>query len=341
MVGLVGGYTGHIQYNVSGKLKGTSDFVVDLDWNDAATTFTGLKLNATDTASAADSKLLDLQLGGTSQFRISVSDPGIGGGGSNFALLSSLINIQNYFGSPFILNGPGANNGLKIGQSLNGFLDITSSDAGVGFKLLNGRARLSTDAANTFAQRDGTFAQEYRIYNTYTDASNYERGFIRWRNNRLEIGPEASGTGSARNLKLSGPSALSSLTFSTAGITTSDHVSISSAFRAGGNTLVAINGTYQLGFTSTSDITSTVDAGFTRDSAGVVKLTDGSTGTGYLKLIPTTVGALTAAATVGAGTKAFVTDSTSTMSSHHGQAVVGGGNNFVPVFSDGTNWIIG
>ena len=83
------------------------------------------------------------------------------------------------------------------------------------------------------------------------------------------------------------------------------------------------------------------DLGLARDSAGVLKITDGSTGTGYLKLIPTTVGALTAAATVGAGTKAFVTDSTSTLSAHHGQAVVGGGNNFVPVFSDGTNWIVG
>jgi len=65
------------------------------------------------------------------------------------------------------------------------------------------------------------------------------------------------------------------------------------------------------------------------------------TSTGLLKLIPKTVGALTAAATVGAGAKAFVTDSTSTLSSHHGQIVVGGGTNFVPVFSDGTNWIVG
>jgi hypothetical protein len=138
-IGLVNGPTGSIQFNQAGALNGTSDFSTTLNWNNAATTFTGLKLNVTDTASAADSKLLDLQRAGVSA------------------------------------------------------------------------ASVSTD----------------------------------------------------------------------------------------------------------------------------------STGTGYLKLIPTTVGALTAAATVGAGTKAFVTDSTSTLSSHHGQAVVGGGTNFVPVFSDGTNWIVG
>lgn len=34
-------------------------------WNDGATTFTSIKMDVTDTASAADSKLLDLQVGGT------------------------------------------------------------------------------------------------------------------------------------------------------------------------------------------------------------------------------------------------------------------------------------
>ena len=102
-----------------------------------------------------------------------------------------------------------------------------------------------------------------------------------------------------------------------------------------------LNGSGYLGWSSNLFAVTNPDVALARDSAGVLKVTNGSTGTGYLKLIPTTVGALTPAATVGAGTKAFVTDSTSTLSAHHGQAVVGGGNNFVPVFSDGTNWIVG
>ena len=40
-------------------------------WNAAGTTFTAIKMNVTDTASAAGSLLLDLQVGGTSQFRVS------------------------------------------------------------------------------------------------------------------------------------------------------------------------------------------------------------------------------------------------------------------------------
>ena len=40
-------------------------------WNASGTTFTAIKMNVTDTASAAGSLLLDLQVGGTSQFRVS------------------------------------------------------------------------------------------------------------------------------------------------------------------------------------------------------------------------------------------------------------------------------
>jgi hypothetical protein len=40
-------------------------------WNAGGTTFTAIKMNVTDTASAAGSLLLDLQVGGTSQFKVS------------------------------------------------------------------------------------------------------------------------------------------------------------------------------------------------------------------------------------------------------------------------------
>jgi len=40
------------------------------------------------------------------------------------------------------------------------------------------------------------------LYNLDTDASNYERGFVRWNANVLEIGTEAGGTGAVRALAL-------------------------------------------------------------------------------------------------------------------------------------------
>jgi hypothetical protein len=62
------------------------------------------------------------------------------------------------------------------------------------------------DAANIIAQRNSTNAQAFRLYNTFTDASNYERGFFRWNTNVLEIGAEAAGTGTKRVLRIVGQS---------------------------------------------------------------------------------------------------------------------------------------
>jgi hypothetical protein len=66
-------------------------------------------------------------------------------------------------------------------------------------------------------------------------------------------------------------------------------------------------------------------------------------GTGVARLfIPvtgaTTVSGLPTAATAGIGARCFVTDATVTT---FASVVVGGGTNKVPVYSDGTNWLIG
>jgi hypothetical protein len=66
-----------------------------------------------------------------------------------------------------------------------------------------------------------------------------------------------------------------------------------------------------------------------------------ATFSGTVKTLVTTVGSLPSAATSGAGARAFVTDATNTVIVGLGLTVVGGGANKVPVYSDGTNWIIG
>ena len=64
---------------------------------------------------------------------------------------------------------------------------------------------LLRDAANTLAQRNGVNAQAFRVYKTYTDASNYERGVFDWTTSAdtLTIGTQAAGSGTARNMVLS------------------------------------------------------------------------------------------------------------------------------------------
>jgi len=61
---------------------------------------------------------------------------------------------------------------------------------------------LHRDAAGTLAQRNGPNAQTFRIYNTFTDASNYERLSLGWENDAAVIKAEAGGTGTPRNIEI-------------------------------------------------------------------------------------------------------------------------------------------
>lgn len=62
---------------------------------------------------------------------------------------------------------------------------------------------ISRDAANTLAQRNGTTAQEFRVWNTFTSLTNGEFGKLEWVSNVFRIGTEkGSGGGTARALSL-------------------------------------------------------------------------------------------------------------------------------------------
>ena len=194
-VALVSGADGTVQYNEAGVLKGNSDFTVDPDWNDAAVTFTGLKLNVTNTASASGSNLLDLQVGGTSKAKIDASGDYYG---DLYSFLGETNRVSIRYGSTRLLtiDQTASSPGARVG----------SSGAFAWSKLANSEGNpdlsLYRDAANTLAQRNGTNAQTYRLYNTYTDASNYERGFFQWNSNVLEIGSEGAGTGSEQPVRI-------------------------------------------------------------------------------------------------------------------------------------------
>lgn len=61
---------------------------------------------------------------------------------------------------------------------------------------------LRRDAANVLAQYNGTTAQAFRIYDSRTDGSNYERGGLRWSSNVLDLFTESAGTGSAQAVSI-------------------------------------------------------------------------------------------------------------------------------------------
>jgi hypothetical protein len=162
-------------------------------WNNAAVTFTGWQLDVTDTASNAASLLMDLRVGGVSA--LSAGKGGaifFGAGSSNYIARSGgSISIAASFGDRFFVDGiwgVAVTNGASFGFVGSG---IAAPDVS-----------LFRDAADTLAQRRGVNAQAFRIYNTFTDASNYERGKVAWSANVLQIGTENAGTGLARALEL-------------------------------------------------------------------------------------------------------------------------------------------
>ena len=185
-------------------------YIFDLSdaWSGGAA-FTAIKMNVTDGGSTAGSLLMDLQVGGVSRFSVrkdgatfipsgnvyNTSTPNLSFGTSGWGMMATAY-------------------GLSIRGANDGYLTIApnftisstsffgwSSAAGAESIITGADTRLYRDAANTLAQRNGVNAQAFNLYNTYTDASNYERGFMRWTGNLLQIGAEAAGTGTARTLR--------------------------------------------------------------------------------------------------------------------------------------------
>jgi hypothetical protein len=152
-------------------------------WNAGATTFTGIGLSVTDTASAAGSLLMDLQVGGVSRFSVrkdgAVTMPAV------FFQIGNDIGLNYNAAGAITLNPAGSYNW--------GSASLNSPDL-----------FLFRDAANTLAQRNGTNAQAFRIYGTYTDASNWERLSVGYAaeslGNQFVVAHAKAGSGTNRNL---------------------------------------------------------------------------------------------------------------------------------------------
>jgi hypothetical protein len=154
----------------------------------------GILLNITDTASAGSSMLIQLQQNATNRFSVSKNgNVTIGVGTTAY----SIDPTNNSF--IFAINGTQAGSFRTNGLHLANTHTIAWGSSGVGSGSQD--LFLAKDAANTLALRNGGTAgtpapNAFRVYN-YTDAglTNFERGFMRWNSNVLEIGTEAGGTG--------------------------------------------------------------------------------------------------------------------------------------------------
>jgi hypothetical protein len=204
-------------------------------WNNGAVTFTGLKFNATDTASAAASLLMDLQVGGISQFQITKAGRINGPSGANVningavEIFTSQVRIAStlQFFTDTILTRRGAAN-LRFGAadaaapvaqtlSVQSVVAGTTNTAGADFTI-TGSQGTGTGAGGSIifqvapAGTTGTVqnalspllemtsARDILWYNSFTNNSNYERLQLTFSGGAYRFITQAAGTGTTRNL---------------------------------------------------------------------------------------------------------------------------------------------
>lgn len=179
-------------------------------WNAAGVAFRGIQFTLTNTASASGSAAIRVDVSGTS---------GLATTSGNF-----FAGTRNAGANEVItLTGTGSVRVIDPGFSQYAFfsdsnLFLRDDTAGMAYTSSGGLQQKSAgilswsstgnwydtndlflrrDAAAVLAQYNGTNAQTIRIYETRTDASNYERGSIALASDTLTIAWESAGTGAA------------------------------------------------------------------------------------------------------------------------------------------------
>ena len=185
-VTLANGFT--VRRNGGGAATTGGTITSTQTWNSIASIFTGFNINVTDSNSDPASLLMDLQVGGVSQakFRkdglLTCASINASSSGSNFASITSSS------------TGVFLQAGGRLGISNTGYLGFSASADATGALDLQ---ILRDGAANTLAQRNGTAAQESRIYGTYTSATNHERLSLKYNaaDTAFQIGTEKGSAG--------------------------------------------------------------------------------------------------------------------------------------------------
>jgi hypothetical protein len=128
-----------------------SDPILDLSqtWNAGGVTFTGLKANFTSTASAADSLMLDLQIGGASKWKVDKDGDVTQTGSLTIAGAATGITTLNTTGLPTFVSGTAPAAGGTQFVSC-------SSTAGLGFYFGTGDPTITAGKGSFYSRTDAT-----------------------------------------------------------------------------------------------------------------------------------------------------------------------------------------
>jgi len=277
--------------------QATSLLDLTTTWLSTTGTPTAIKLNVTDTASNAASNLMDLQVGGVSKF--TVGKTGAINANANFTISGSIVQSSG-----------------NVIPSASLILDYFNQDV-----------KLSRDAAGILAQRNGTIAQAFRVYNTLPSSGSTAGEWfeVDWQStvSTVKIGSNRGVTGNRRafNLCVDGNAYFG---LSKDGASSGAWWCIATS----GHLITNSHNAYDIGATGGVNCPRNIYVG-TSVGVGVG---------GWIKVTPVAVASLPAFSTAGVGARAFVNDALSPV---FGSPVTAGGSATVPVYSTGSAWNVG
>lgn len=177
-----------------GTVTTSQPLTINQTWNNASETFNSLLVDITNTNSSTSSLFFDFQENGSSKLKLT------SGGLLQFEDVnraiwtpqSSRLALRAGTGSVIVSNG----GVYAISSSSIGFLNGTATNN-------NADCFIVRDAANTMALRRSAIAQIFRVYNTYSSATSYERAKLEWSSSIFNLGTEqGSAGGQARPMSI-------------------------------------------------------------------------------------------------------------------------------------------
>jgi hypothetical protein len=161
-----------------------------------------------------------------------------------------------------------------------------------------GSSGTAQNALATFLE--ATSARAFNLYNTTDVTTNFERGFVKWSTNVLEIGTEAGGTGAVRVMNLRSVGSIwgsgdvdQRISLAAAGYLAFFDNAGAEAFRFSSTLELKSNSTIK--WSSSTSPGGAKDLGVERSAAGVLLVSNGSTGGGSLEMREQTAPAAPAA----------------------------------------------
>lgn len=171
-------------------------------WNDGGTDFTAIKMAVTDTASGANSNILNYSINGSHALKLTKNKQLLLADGSVSApAIAFDSDVNTGFYRNFENQISFVCNGVERVVLTNSSIELRAAST-VLFQLGN-NCVLYRDDNNQLALRNGLKPQSFSIYNTYTSSSVYERLQFYWDSNNCYIQTNHA-SGAQRSIILDG-----------------------------------------------------------------------------------------------------------------------------------------